>query len=48
MTEILKLLQQRYTTKLWQDTPVTDAQLDYVLQCAYLLPAKWLITVTKL
>ena len=40
MTEILKLLQQRYTTKLWQDTPVTDAQLDYVLQCAYLAPSK--------
>jgi nitroreductase len=40
MTEILKLLQQRYTTKLWQDAPVTDAQLDYVLQCAYLAPSK--------
>lgn len=40
MNEILKLLQQRYTTKLWQDTPVTDAQLDYVLQCAYLAPSK--------
>lgn len=40
MNEILKLLQQRYTTKLWQDAPVTDAQLDYVLQCAYLAPSK--------
>jgi nitroreductase len=39
-SSILKLLQQRYTTKLWQDTPVTDAQLDYVLQCAYLAPSK--------
>jgi nitroreductase len=40
MTEILKLLQQRYTTKLWQPTPVTDAQLNYVLECAYLAPSK--------
>jgi nitroreductase len=39
-SSILKLLQQRYTTKLWQDKPVTDAQLDYVLQCAYLAPSK--------
>jgi nitroreductase len=39
-SSILKLLQQRYTTKLWQDTLVTDAQLDYVLQCAYLAPSK--------
>lgn len=37
---ILELLKKRYTTKLWQDTPVTDAQLDYVLQCAYLTPSK--------
>lgn len=40
MNKILKLLQQRYTTKLWLDTPVTAAQLDYVLQCAYLAPSK--------
>lgn len=37
---ILELLKKRYTTKLWQHTPVTDAQLDYVLQCAYLAPSK--------
>ena len=40
MNNILTLLQQRYTTKLWQDKPVTDTQLDYVLQCAYLAPSK--------
>jgi nitroreductase len=38
--DVLKILKQRYTTKLWLDTPVTDAQLDYVLQCAYLAPSK--------
>jgi len=41
MTKSIKqLLSERYTTKLWQDTPVSDAQLDYVLQCAYLAPSK--------
>ena len=40
MTEILKLLQQRYTTKCWLDTAVTPTQLDCVLQCAYLAPSK--------
>jgi nitroreductase len=38
--DVLKILKQRYTTKLWLDTPVTDTQLDYVLQCAYLAPSK--------
>lgn len=40
MTEILKLLQQRYTTKLWQSTPVNESILNYVLECAYLAPSK--------
>ena len=38
--DVLKILKQRYTTKLWLNAPVTDAQLDYVLQCAYLAPSK--------
>jgi nitroreductase len=39
-SSILKLLQQRYTTKLWQTTPVNEYILNYVLDCAYLTPSK--------
>ena len=41
MTKSIKqLLSERYTTKLWQNTPVNESILNYVLDCAYLTPSK--------
>jgi len=41
MTKSIKqLLSERYTTKLWQNTPVNESILNYVLDCAYLAPSK--------
>jgi nitroreductase len=41
MTKSIKqLLSERYTTKVWQNTPVNESTLNYVLDCAYLTPSK--------
>jgi hypothetical protein len=34
------MLSKRFTAKWWEDAPVDDQSLNYVLECAYLAPSK--------
>lgn len=41
MTTVVKnLLEKRFTTKVWDDKPVTNEKLNYIIDCAYLAPSK--------
>tara|TARA_B100000035_G_scaffold142169_1_gene120963 strand:- start:47 stop:784 length:738 start_codon:yes stop_codon:yes gene_type:complete len=40
MSNIKSLIQQRITTHTWQDTPIEQEKIDYILDCAYGAPSK--------